>query len=401
LKKWDLPIGWEWKSFNDIGIIQSGGTPSTKEPQNFDGDIPWITPADLSNFNKKYITHGHRNISSVGVSKSSATILPKGTILCSTRAPIGYVAIASNPLTTNQGFKSLILKSNNIIPEYVFYYLKGNKQVFDNLASGTTFLEVSGLNFKKIPIPIPPLETQQRIVAILDKAEEIKRLRAEANTQTQKLIQSVFLDMFGDPVKNPKKWNVYTLQEMTTEIVDCPHSTPTYSGEKRIFPCIRTTEIKNGQIDWSEMKFVDELEYNERTRRLKPINGDIVFGREGTFGGAIRLPKGHNFCLGQRVMLFRPDFSKCNSDFLWALLNSQYIYSQALRCASGATVFHVNVKDVKKFHGFCPPIEMQNHFSSSLRKIESLRAYQNIALVLSTQNINCLHTKVFSGELVT
>lgn len=100
-----LPEGWEWKKLGEIGEICSGGTPSTRNEKNIDGDIPWITPADLSNFEGMYIEKGKRNISEKGLSSSSAKLLPKNSVIFSSRAPIGYVAIASNPLTTNQGFR--------------------------------------------------------------------------------------------------------------------------------------------------------------------------------------------------------------------------------------------------------------------------------------------------------
>ncbi len=105
-KKYKLPKEWRWVTLEDIGIIYSGGTPSTKEPEFWEGDISWITPADLSNYTEIYISRGKRNISKLGLDYSSATLLPKDTILFSSRAPIGYVAIAKNELATNQGFKN-------------------------------------------------------------------------------------------------------------------------------------------------------------------------------------------------------------------------------------------------------------------------------------------------------
>jgi type I restriction enzyme, S subunit len=165
----EIPNSWIWTKLDDIGTIAAGGTPSTKIIENFGGEIPWLTPADLSNFNGKYIHRGNRNLSEKGLNSSSAKLLPKGTIVFSSRAPIGYVAIASNPISTNQGFKNLIL-TNNIFNEYVFHYLKGNKELAESLASGTTFLELSARRFSQIPIPIPPFNEQKQII---NKVEEL------------------------------------------------------------------------------------------------------------------------------------------------------------------------------------------------------------------------------------
>lgn len=153
----------------EIAEVVSGGTPKTSDSTNFDnGDIPWLTPADLSGYSDKFISHGTRYLTSKGLESCSAKLIPAGSVLFTSRAPIGYVAIASNPISTNQGFKSFVLRGD-VLPEYVYWWLKGAKQIAESLASGTTFLEISGTNAKKIPIPIAPIETQRKIVAEIEK----------------------------------------------------------------------------------------------------------------------------------------------------------------------------------------------------------------------------------------
>ncbi len=164
-----LPRSWIWVKLNEITTVASGGTPSTKEPKNFGGEIPWITPADLSSHRDKYIEKGSRNITELGLNTSSATLLPKGSIIFSSRAPIGYAAIAKNEYTTNQGCKNFI-PSEAIFNEYLYHYLKGNKSLAENYASGTTFLELSAKRASRIPVPLPPYNEQKRIV---NKIEEL------------------------------------------------------------------------------------------------------------------------------------------------------------------------------------------------------------------------------------
>ncbi len=164
-----LPAGWYWTTMGEIAEVVGGGTPRTTDPTNFQGgDIPWITPADLSGYAEKYIARGARFITQKGLESSSARLLPAGTVLFTSRAPIGYVAIARNALATNQGFKSFVLK-DCVLPEYVYWWLKGSKQRAEALASGTTFLELSGANAKRLPIPVAPMDEQRRIVAELEK----------------------------------------------------------------------------------------------------------------------------------------------------------------------------------------------------------------------------------------
>lgn len=164
-----LPAGWHWATMSEIAEVVGGGTPRTNDSTNFEGgDVPWITPADLSGYREKYISHGARFITRKGLESSSARLLPAGTVLFTSRAPIGYVAIARNPIATNQGFKSFVLKEG-VLPEYVYWWLKGSKHRAEALASGTTFLELSGANAKKLPIPIAPINEQRRIVAEVEK----------------------------------------------------------------------------------------------------------------------------------------------------------------------------------------------------------------------------------------
>ncbi len=153
----------------EIADVVGGGTPKTNDPSNYeDGSISWLTPADLSGYTAKTIGHGSRFITQKGLDTSSAKMMPAGTVLFTSRAPIGYVAIASNPVCTNQGFKSFVLK-DGVLPDYAYWWLKGNKELAESMANGTTFLELSGAKAKQLPIPIAPLDQQKRIVAEIEK----------------------------------------------------------------------------------------------------------------------------------------------------------------------------------------------------------------------------------------
>ena len=153
----------------DVSTIVGGGTPSTSDSANFEnGQIPWITPADLSGYTDKFITRGARNITERGLQGSSARMLPRKAVLMSSRAPIGYVAIASVPLATNQGFKNFVLPSG-IDSSFVYYVLLGSREQLQALGVGTTFKEVSGTKAATIPLPLPPLAEQRRIVAEIER----------------------------------------------------------------------------------------------------------------------------------------------------------------------------------------------------------------------------------------
>ena len=169
----------EWKecTISEIGTVVGGATPSTKKAENYEGGtIAWITPKDLSTFKGRYISNGERNITETGLKSCSTQLLPKNTVLFSSRAPIGYVAIAHNEVCTNQGFKSVIPNSDTD-PLFLFYLLKYNKDKIENMGSGTTFKEVSGNTMKSVKVNVPcEYEEQKKIASILgaidDKIEE-------------------------------------------------------------------------------------------------------------------------------------------------------------------------------------------------------------------------------------
>lgn len=175
-----IPNGWCWTELQALGEIVSGGTPSTKEPSYWGDEINWISPADLTGYNNKTISKGSKSLTKSGLVNSSAKLMPAGSIHFSSRAPIGYVVISSEPISTNQGFKSLV-PASGIFNEYVYYYLKSAKSLAEKRASGTTFLELSGSAFSRLPLPLAPTREQHRIV------EKIEALFSELDDGIESL----------------------------------------------------------------------------------------------------------------------------------------------------------------------------------------------------------------------
>ena len=194
---------WIECKISDIGTVVGGATPSTKKPENYEnGTIAWITPKDLSTFSGRYIQHGERNITEAGLRSCSTQLLPKNTVLFSSRAPIGYVAIAANDVCTNQGFKSVI-SNENTNPLFLYYLLKYNKDKIEGMGSGTTFKEVSGNTMKNIVVSVPTdKKVQERISSMLgsidDKIEENERINNNLQEQAQTLYTNMFIHNASD-----------------------------------------------------------------------------------------------------------------------------------------------------------------------------------------------------------
>ncbi|MCD6457130.1 MAG: restriction endonuclease subunit S, partial [Methanophagales archaeon] len=192
-----IPEEWEILRIGDVADVIGGGTPSTKDKDNFGGDISWITPKDLSNYKYRYIKKGTRNITEKGLKNSSAKLLPKGTVLLTTRAPIGYVVIAENEVTTNQGFRSLI-PNKKTTSEFLYYQLKLNTERLKSNASGTTFGELAGSRLKAIKFTFPSLQEQTSIAKILSDLDLKIELLQKQNKTLEAIGQAIFKHWFVD-----------------------------------------------------------------------------------------------------------------------------------------------------------------------------------------------------------
>ncbi|MCC9608084.1 restriction endonuclease subunit S [Blastopirellula sp. JC732] len=189
MSRWKIPATWKWTTAEKIADIVAGGTPPSKDPTNFARNgISWITPADLTGYVHAYIGRGKRCLSEKGLAASSARVLPVGTVLFTSRAPIGYCAIAENPIATNQGFKNLVLK-NDIQPEYVRHYLLASKAYAESISSGTTFKELSSTRMKNFDIPVAPTGEQRRIVEKIDALQDRSRKAREALSEVGPLLE--------------------------------------------------------------------------------------------------------------------------------------------------------------------------------------------------------------------
>jgi len=189
----------EWKEYKvkEFAQVIGGGTPNTTIDEFWDGDIPWITPKDLSSNTEIFVEKGERFITSDGLNNSSAKILPPGSILLSTRAPVGYLAISKVPLATNQGFRNLILKEG-FSSKFIYYLLKNNVSYLQSNASGTTFSELSGSVLQSLKFKIPPLHIQERIADILGTLDDKIELNQQMNKTLENMARAIFKSWFVD-----------------------------------------------------------------------------------------------------------------------------------------------------------------------------------------------------------
>lgn len=359
---------WVCRKFKEVSTVIGGSTPKTDKSEYWGGSHYWVTPAELDG--SKYISKTERSLTDKAVSETNLTLLPTGTVLLSSRAPIGKVCITQSPMYCNQGFKNIVC-SDLLYNEFVYYYLLHNVDYLQSLGTGATFKEISKKVVENVEIIVPSLSDQHTIVAEFDKLNDVIALKHKQLADLDSLAQSLFYEMFGDPVVNEQGWEVKKLDTLCTHIVDCPHSTPKKVDKITSYPCIRTSELKGGNISWDTMQYLEKDEYDVRIARLKPEAGDIVFGREGTIGDAVILPKGYFFSLGQRTMLLRTNESMVTNTFLHRVILSEWVKKQIRSVNVSSTVAHVNIKDFKLFDIPLPPLPLQKSFATKIAKIEA------------------------------
>lgn len=390
-------MSWPTVKLGDVCEIVSGATPSTSVKENWGSDYFWATPKDLSSLNAQTISKTDRKISAQGLRSCSANLLPVNSVLFSSRAPIGLVAINTVPIATNQGFKSLIPNINCLDAKYLYFWLKKNKKNIDTMGVGATFKEVSKAIVARIEIPLPPLAQQKRIAAILDKADAIKRKREQAIAKLDQLAQSIFVEMFGDIESNSKKLSKVTLKDVCLRVTDGTHQSPKWQSDG--VPFLFISNIVNGEIVLKTNKYISNTTYDELTNRCRIEVGDVLYTTVGTYGNVAIVRTTEKFCFQRHIAHIKPDQNIVNSVFLSAMLYSNCVKRQADRIAKGIAQKTVNLGDICKFIIFCPSIALQEQFATRISKLEKLKASNIAALEKHNQLFASLQNQAFTGQL--
>ena len=260
--------------------------------------------------------------------------------------------------------------SGKLYMPYLYYFMEGYIEELRKQAIGGVIKYIKLGNLTDALIELPSVDEQKSIVEILVKAKGILEKRNDELNALDNLIKARFVEMFGDPVANDMGWDTLPLENVCKAIVDCPHSTPSYTNEDTGFMCIRTSIVKKNKILWDDIEYISEDEFAKRIQRKKPEVGDIVYTREGAILGiAAIIDRDCNVALGQRSMLLSPDIDKCTSEFLCVAMNSDSFLDNALKGISGSASPHINVGDIKAFRMIMPPIELQNQFADFVHQV--------------------------------
>ncbi len=390
-------MNWPTIRISEVSQIISGATPKTSEPDYWDGEIDWVTPADLSNIEGAYIFETPRKISNAGLQSCSATVLPANSVLFSSRAPIGHVAINTAPMATNQGFKSFIPDRKRLEPKFLYWWLKAHRRQLEAMGNGATFKEVSKAAVARVEIPLPPLGEQKRITAILDKADQFRQKRRQAIALLDSLTQSIFLEMFGDAAS--KAWPSVELKDavrrgtiVTYGIVQAGDE---FDGG---VPYIRTGDIQGGSIVSTGLRHT-RPEIAAKFARSRVDTGDIVMSIRATVGTTALVPPeldGANLTQGTARIAPGKDFT---SEYLLHYLRSDPVQNWIQRQVKGATFREITLSRLRELMVVVPPLPLQMEFSDVILKLQRATLRTEGSLSEMESLFASLQHRAFAGQL--
>ena len=345
----------------DICTIVSGSTPKSNVPEYWDGTIKWITPAELTE-SSYIISDSVRHITELGVAKTGLKPFPQGTVILSSRAPIGKTAIAGCEMYCNQGFKNLIC-SNKIDPRYLYWFLTCNTEYLNSLGRGATFKEISKEIVANIEIPLPPVAQQIEIAERFEKVSELISLRKEQLVALDQLVKSRFIELFGDPVDNPMGWSTKQLQELVTD--DCTISygiVQTGDDQEGGVPVFRPVDIVNRVPVMSELKKTTEEISNKYKRTILKGREMLITVRANIADTCIVGEEFAGCNVGRGIVPIRTREDEMILEFLKYQIDSKHLNDNIKALAKGITLIQLNMEDLREVTLIVPPIEKQKSF---------------------------------------
>jgi len=373
--------------------ILGGGTPSRKNDAYWGGSIPWATVKDLKGTS---LSGTQETITPEGLRDSASNLIPAGSVIVATRMGLGKVAINTIDVTINQDLKAFLC-SADIEPRYLLYFLLVNASHLDSMGKGATVKGITLDVLKDLLVPLPPLPEQKRIAAILDKADSIRRKRQEAVRQTEELLRSAFLEMFGDQAENPKGWEVVKLKKCCKRITDGTHQPPGFTNVG--VPFLFVSNVINGQLDFTSTKFISHDTFQELNRRCPVEIGDVLYTTVGSYGNAAIVETGRPFSFQRHIAHIKPDNNKVVEKYLVATMQSPMVKKQADMQARGVAQKTLNLSELKDFEIYLPPRKIQQQFVEQRERILKITRHYQDCLYQTDTLFNSLLQRAFMGEL--
>lgn len=359
---------WDIRLFKDVFDLHMGKTPDRKNFSLFEGDNTWVSIKDLDG---KYISKSKECISDEAA--KNIKLVKRGTVIMSFKLTVGKTAIAGKDLYTNEAIMAFNLRNGyDIDASFLYYYLMNYRWEGSNKA--VMGITLNKATISKHKIAIPPKPTQLSIVTELDKLNELIRIKKEQLKDYDTLAQSIFYEMFGDPVENEKGWEVMSLADVCHSITDGDHMPPPKTDSGIPFLTISNINKETRILDFSDTFFVPQSYYVALKESRKPMENDLLYTVTGSYGIPVVVDGKNSFCFQRHIALLRPNVDKVLTLYLcyWCLCPS--IKQVADKVATGIAQKTVSLTSLRKFSIILPPLPLQQSFAHRIEQIERQKA---------------------------
>ena len=371
--------------------IIGGGTPDRSNPEYWDGDIPWVTVKDVQS---SRISSSQESITEKGLRNSASNLIPAGSIIVPTRMALGKVAINQVPIAINQDLKALTVQQDSVDRDYLHRFLLSKSSYLESRGKGATVKGITLDVLTELDVPLPSLPEQHRLAAILDKADAIRRKRREALKLADEFLRAVFIDLFGDPVTNPKGWPTEKLGLLGDlqrgKSRHRPRNEPALYGGA--YPFIQTGDVANcdGEVSTYSQTYSD---FGLQQSRLW-TKGTLCITIAANIGNTGIL--GFDTCFPDSVVGFKP-WEKVSVEYIQYWLNG--IQGELDRAASQVAQKNINLEILSALDTMLPPFSRQHRFSAIVQKVRSSKSrYKKATLEAETLFASLSH-RAFQGTL--
>ncbi|RLG01618.1 MAG: restriction endonuclease subunit S [Thaumarchaeota archaeon] len=379
---YDIPGDWKIVRLGEYAEIFGGTTPPKRNPNYWNGKIPWATPTDITSLRSNFINDTSEKITEKAVKECSLRIIEPGNVLLTSRATIGFAAINTTPMTINQGITAIIPNKNKIDSLFLVYLLRYMKKILEQLAGGSTFKEISRSTLRSLKIPLPPIDEQRRIAEVLSTVDEAIRLVDESIAGTERLKKGLMQELLTKGIghkefkqteigKIPKEWKIVKLGKI---LVEC-YRYPTYYNITYVdkgIPEIRGELLKDGQIenDPKKIRYVSE-ETAKKFPRVRLMEGDLVISVRGTMGKVGYVPKElEGAIITANLMRLSPNKQLIHSKYLLHCLLSEKFRFILNALSPYTTIKTIQASVLKSIPIPLPPLSEQQKIAEILSAID-------------------------------
>ncbi|MEZ8065360.1 restriction endonuclease subunit S [Vibrio sp. FF145] len=391
-------MSWSNVALSSLVNIKGGGTPSKAKSEYWNGSIPWVSVKD---FKSTDLNGASDYITQEGIDNSATSLIPCGNLIVPTRMALGKVAVNSVDIAINQDLKALIIKDESMVDiEYLFRCIQSKSEEIIRQGKGATVKGITVDVLKNLQIPLPPLETQKQIAAVLEKADQLRKDCQQMERELNGLAQSVFIDMFGDPVTNPKGWETESLDTIAKVQIG-PFGSQLHKEDYIAdgIPLINPTHIVKGQIV-PDMNLTLTPEKFETLPNYHLETGDIIMGRRGEMGRTALIDEYSQgwFC-GTGSLYIRITSQLVQPAFLNSVMSCSSMKTWLEEQSLGATMPNLNKKILHSIQVPIPTTAVQKNYALALDVLCKQRQEQKEHIKELDGLFNALMQKAFKGEL--